>query len=205
MPPKKRSTSRNTKKAVSKLPKYLMILGLCLIVPITVVGITGFGAMQLENHDSFCASCHSEPENTYYHRESINPQVDLASFHTTKNTRCIDCHSGYHLPGRVNAMMLGAKDLFAFISRNYTQPAPLTRPIKDANCLKCHADLTQKQDFNNHFHVFLAKWQSLDPQAATCVDCHQSHSTAGEPTLAYLNQDATTQICQKCHAFAGAG
>jgi hypothetical protein len=205
MPAKKRSAVKKKKIGLARLPKLVLILGLGLLLSAGLLGLTGVGAMQLENHDSFCASCHSEPESSYFHRESGASPVDLASFHTTKKTRCIDCHSGYQLPGRTAAMMLGAKDLVAFVSKHYVQPAPLTRPIPDANCLKCHADLPKKQDFNNHFHVFLSKWQSLDPQAATCVDCHKAHVTDGEATLAYLNQNSTGQVCQRCHSFAGSG
>ena len=161
--------------------------------------------MQFENHDSFCASCHSEPETTYFGRESAAP-IDLASFHSAKQVNCIDCHSGQGLvPGRVSSLMLGAKDLLAWWSGHSTQPAPQTRPIDDANCLKCHADVSQRREFNNHFHVFLARWQSMDKNAATCVSCHQSHTTDGEQTIGFLNRVTTTHACQSCHNFSGRG
>ncbi len=157
-------------------------------------------AMQLENHDDFCASCHSEPESTFFQRAMASQSTDLASFHTTKDVRCIDCHSGPGLiPGRISAITLGAKDLLAWISGHATQPAVNTRPIDDANCLKCHAAVTQQRDFNNHFHAFLSRWQAVDQNAATCVSCHQSHTTTGEAQLAFLNRDDTVAVCQKCH------
>jgi hypothetical protein len=174
-----------------------------LIFPLALGGIVGFSAMQFENRDSDCASCHTQPESVYFQRESANSTSDLASFHADKNTRCIDCHSGGGSFGRASAMMLGTKDLMAFISKHYTQPAPLTRAISDGNCLKCHGDLPQRQNFNNHFHIFLSKWQSLDPQAATCVDCHQSHSTNGDASIAFINKGATIPVCDSCHKFAG--
>jgi predicted CXXCH cytochrome family protein len=160
---------------------------------------------QFENHDSFCSSCHTQPETTYFQRESGQTPVDLASFHTTKSVRCIDCHSGNGIIGRLSAIGLGTRDLLAFLSRNYKQPAPLTRPIGDTNCYKCHANISQSQNFNNHFHVFLPQWQARDPNAAGCVDCHQSHNTSGQASLAFLNQSDTTQVCQRCHNFAGRG
>ena len=98
--------------------------------------------------------------------------------------------------------MLGARDLAAYVIGNYKQPAPQTRPIDDINCLKCHADVIQRQDFNNHFHVFLARWQAADPAAKTCVSCHQGHVTNGEANIAFLNRVTTTQVCQTCHNFA---
>jgi predicted CXXCH cytochrome family protein len=176
------------------------------VVAIAILSLgTGITAAQFENRDSFCASCHTQPESQYYQRNQTNQPVDLASFHADqKQVRCIDCHSGKGTTGRINAMLLGANDLLAFVTRNYKQPAPLTRPITDAHCLKCHSDISQRRDFNNHFHVFLPQWQALDPKAATCVDCHQSHTTDGQASLSFLNQENTSQVCQRCHNFAGA-
>lgn len=175
-----------------------------LVFPLALGGIVGFSAMQFENRDTDCASCHTQPESAYFQREVSNSPSDLASFHAEKKTRCIDCHSSDGSFGRATAMMLGARDLMAFISRQYPQPAPLTRAISDGNCLKCHADITQRQSFNNHFHIFLAKWQSLDPKAATCVNCHESHSTNGDTSIAFLNREHTASVCESCHNFAGA-
>jgi predicted CXXCH cytochrome family protein len=181
-------------------------LVLVFLIPVVLIGVGGVTAAQFENHDSFCGSCHTEPESEYLQRDSGAQPVDLASFHAEKkDARCIDCHSGKGVIGRVSAMMLGGRDLLAFVTHNYKQPAPLTRPITDEHCLKCHAAVTQRQDFNNHFHVFLSQWQARDPSAAGCVDCHQSHTTDGQASLAFLNQQTTSQVCQRCHNFAGAG
>jgi predicted CXXCH cytochrome family protein len=184
--------------------RFLAIpIALILIAPFIIAGVVSASAMQFENHDSFCASCHTEPESAYFQREVASSPSDLASFHATKNIRCIDCHSGKGFPGREAALILGAKDLLAFVSKHYTQPAPLTQPISDIHCLKCHADLTTKRDFNNHFHVFLSQWQAQDPNAAGCVDCHESHITTGDVSIAFLNQGDARQVCNSCHAFAG--
>jgi len=192
------SKAQPKKKQRRKWP-WIVALVIPFAVVILAVG-SGFTAMQFENHDDFCASCHSEPESSYVQRESATP-TDLASFHKTKDVRCIDCHSGPGLvPGRMNSLMLGTKDLIAWTLGHATQPAVHTRPIEDANCLKCHADVTTQRDFNNHFHVFLSRWQARDPNAATCVSCHQSHHTDGEEQLKFLNRDATVQVCQACHA-----
>ncbi|HLO13366.1 MAG TPA: hypothetical protein VK206_00960, partial [Anaerolineales bacterium] len=42
-----------------------------LIIPMT--------AMQFENHNGFCASCHTEGEQTFYNRSIAGAPVDLAS------------------------------------------------------------------------------------------------------------------------------
>jgi hypothetical protein len=101
--------------------------------------------------------------------------------------------------------MLGAKDLLAWTTGRAQQPAVYTRPIDDVNCLKCHADLPNRRDFNNHFHVFLSRWQAIDKNAATCVSCHQSHHTDGEVQLQFLNRTNTLNVCQSCHNTLGGG
>lgn len=153
----------------------------------------------LEERDGFCASCHTQPESTFFERTQA-AAVDLASKHQASwATRCIDCHSGPGVSGRASAMALGARDLATWVTHTDQQPAPLTVPISDATCLKCHADVPATQDFNRHFHAFLARWQGLDPNAATCVSCHTGHSTDGDPSLGYLQQDRTQQVCNSCH------
>jgi len=184
------------------------VIALVILVPLVLVVLgaaTAATAMQFENHDDFCASCHSNPEETYFKREAT-ASSDLASFHSTQSVRCIDCHSGPGLvPGRISALTLGAKDLLAWVSGHARQPAAYTRPVEDANCLKCHQQVTQQRDFNNHFHVFLPRWQAVDNNAATCVSCHQSHHTDGEAQLAFLNRANTVSVCQSCHQTLGGG
>lgn len=131
-----------------------------------MVGGSGLAyAAHQEEKDAFCASCHTQPETTYYERTHSPTQTDLASYHQTQNTRCIDCHSGEGIGGRGSAMLLGVSDLFHYLSGTSKQPAPLTVPIQDGNCLKCHAEVVNTRDLNRHFHAFLERWQTLDPTA----------------------------------------
>jgi predicted CXXCH cytochrome family protein len=176
-----------------------------IIAGLFVFGIAiMFGATRLENHDSFCASCHTEGEVTFYKR-SLTTSVDLASFHTTKATRCIDCHTGPGIPGRVGGLMAGASDLVSYYFEKYPQPAVQDKPILDSYCLKCHAKVEQDQNFQNHFHAFLPQWQAIDSQAATCVSCHVAHDATGDAAIGYLNKANTIPVCQKCHQTAGQG
>lgn len=192
--------SQPTPQRPRRLFSFLKIAILLAVVLIPVAGFTG---MQLENHDGFCASCHTDPESEYVDRAHAGTAVDLASFHTGQGVRCIDCHSGEGVNGRVQAMTLGGHDLLKFVSGNFPQPAPLTRSIDDVNCTKCHSDISQGRDFNNHFHIFLPQWQQQSANAATCVDCHQSHTTNGTEQIAFLNEQHTVPVCQQCHNFAG--
>ena len=199
MPPSKKTV---VKPPVRKRRK-LWLLALIPVVVIVLGVATVATAMSFENHDDFCASCHSEPESTFFQRESATP-IDLASFHSTEKVNCIDCHSGVGLiPGRVDSFLLGTKDLIAWQLGQAKQPAVHTHPIDDVNCLKCHGDLMKQQNMNNHFHIFLSRWQARDKNAATCVSCHQSHVTDGETQLGFLNRATTTAVCQSCHRVLG--
>lgn len=181
------------------LPMWVVIIGAGMVVLAT----SGYAiSTHMENDDSFCASCHTEPESTFYDRSIAGSPTDLASFHATTDpaTRCIDCHSGKGVPGRIHALSIGAGDLIAWKTGTATQPAPLTHPIGDTNCLKCHQDVPRTRDFNRHFHAFLSRWQAIDPEAATCVDCHEAHTTDGDASLIFLNETRTRQVCQDCHS-----
>ncbi len=186
---------------------------LLFIIPAAVLGLLlifagggyAFASTQEEN-DSFCASCHTQPESTYYTRAQTKPSVDLASDHEQKSAaKCIDCHSGIGFGGRLNAIMMGARNAAAWFSRTAVQPAPLTVPIKDDNCLKCHLDVTNQVTVNNHFHGFLSRWQAVDPNAGSCVACHSGHATDGLADASFTNTARTDAVCNQCHGVLGGG
>lgn len=180
------------------------LLGVVAVVLLFGVGTFTFAA-SMEEKDSFCASCHTEPESTYYTRGQQQTPVDLATFHQTKQNRCIDCHSGAGVPGRLVAMLIGARNAAAYFTKTAKQPAPLLFPIGDVNCTKCHAETTRATDFNQHFHAYLSRWQAADPSAATCVSCHTGHATDGDSSIQFLNRARAEGICQKCHQVLGGG
>jgi predicted CXXCH cytochrome family protein len=186
-----------------RLIQAAALLGLVMLV----AGVAGVSyAAHLENNDIFCASCHTQPESNFVQR-SVQAPVDLASSHAAQQVDCIQCHSGTGPSGRLMAMAsVALPDLLAYRSGQYHDPAIVTVPISDDHCLKCHSDVTQKQTFDNHFHVFLSTWQSQQPQqAAKCVDCHESHNQAGDPSVSYLVEADTVQVCQSCHRSIGQG
>ena len=195
----------------------IMALGIFL-----AAGGFTFAASQ-ETHDPFCASCHTQPESTFFQRSTDAQAVDLASYHTAQKTRCIDCHSGPGIWGRMQAELLGARNTVAWYTHTAVQPAQLTVPIRDANCLKCHQDVTQrgytpKQSVTivgegrrgeeeeagpNHWHEQLARWQAVVPDAGTCTSCHPGHSTDGTAQTGFENAQTTRTVCQACHRVLG--
>lgn len=207
---KKSQKVAKRKSGIDWSNRRIQIIAGSVIVAFIVFGLViPLSAMQMENHDSFCASCHTEGEVTFLKRSLVaaSAATDLASFHTAKGAgRCIDCHTGPGIIGRYGGLIAGASDLVSYFSGHYPQPAVQDTPLGDGNCLKCHEAVLTTQSMQNHFHFFLPKWQAQDPKnAAACADCHLSHDTTNDAGAVFLNQNATTAICQKCHQFAGAG
>jgi hypothetical protein len=178
-----------------------------------IVGGSFVVVARTEENDAFCASCHTEPEVTYFARAQAVNATDLASAHAMlarggdgdhpAAARCIDCHSAPGLMGRVTAMSLGVRDAIKWFTSAAVQPAVQTTPIGDANCLKCHADAPNDGRFDMHSHRHLARWQQADRNAATCVTCHTSHTTDGNATLGFLQQQRTLAECDRCHVALG--
>ncbi len=208
--------------------KLIILIAVLALAALFAAGGFTFAASQ-EQHDSFCASCHTQPESTFYGRTTSAPPADLASFHTGQKTRCIDCHSGQGTTGRISAEMMGARNALKWYTGTAIQPAVLTYAIGDQNCLKCHQAITQRgftpqeqitvpglrsgegegEGRNNHWHQFMARWQAASPTAGTCVNCHWGHAPSGQASAAqpptgtaqegFMNAQAVQDTCNACH------
>ncbi len=208
----------------SWMRKLVLLLAGGMILGI-VLATSGFVyAASKESHDPFCASCHTQPESTYFERSVAAEAVDLAAYHTHESTRCIDCHSGPGVFGRMRAELMGARNALAWFTHTAVQPAPLTVPIRDENCLKCHQDVTQRgytpkktitilsegrrgeeeeEAGLNHWHELLARWQAYRSDAATCTSCHSGHLTDGTAETGFENAETTRAVCDACHRVMG--
>ncbi len=202
-----------------KGPRLFTVLGGLVILGAVLAGGGFTFAATQESRDPFCASCHTQPESAFVQRSTSAQAVDLASFHTPQKTRCIDCHSGPGIFGRMQAELLGARNAATWYLGTATQPARLLFPIHDANCLKCHQDVTQRgfipkqsvtipgrggeggeeEGRNNHWHEFLARWQAADANAGSCTSCHSGHSTNGNAQTGFQDVQATRNTCDACH------
>jgi nitrate/TMAO reductase-like tetraheme cytochrome c subunit len=186
---------------------------LILIGALLLLAAAGTSAgVQLENRDAFCASCHTEPETTYYQR-SLELPSDLASSHAfldTAEVRCIDCHSGIGVAGRAGSLAQGAWDLLRYLSGSYQQPAVSSNPIGDAACLKCHTppngqpatDFAVPFDSSQHYHFahYLAEWAARDPDpVGTCAFCHLAHTEGTVPEMHFTPPVASNDGCNDCH------
>jgi len=204
-----------------KKPFLIIPAMLAAVVVVILLAAGGFAfAASQESHDAFCASCHTQPESTYYQRETASSPVDLASFHSAQYARCIDCHSGQGITGRMQAELLGARNAVKWYTGTAIQPAVLTFPIGDGNYLKCHQDVTQRNftpkeqitvptqggeggregGRNNHWHEFLTRWQTAAPSTAgSCTSCHGGHPTSGTTQTGFMDAQVVQQTCNACH------
>ncbi len=202
-------------KPVKRTP-IILILGVLVGLGV-LLAAAGFAfAATQEQSDAFCASCHTQPESTFFARSTAAQPVDMASFHTGKQIHCIDCHSGDGVVARVQAEILGARNAALWYTGAATQPAKLTAPIGDGNCLKCHAAVTQRgytpkeqlfntsrddrEAGNGHWHQFLLRWQVTDPtNAGTCVSCHNGHIPDSNAQSGFMDVTAVNAECDSCH------
>ena len=202
---------------MKKIKLIPMIIVLAAVGLLLAGGGFAFAATQ-EQHDPFCASCHTQPESTFFERSQAAQAVDLASYHTAQETKCIDCHSGPGVTGRVQAELLGAHNALAWYTGTAVQPAVLTAPLDDANCLKCHQDVTTRgyqpkaqitiqgirggrggEGGSNHWHELLARWQGSSATAGTCTSCHAGHATGGTAQNGFMNNQSVQATCDACH------
>lgn len=184
--------------------RKFFIAVILIVVGAGALTIGGVGiALALESQDAFCASCHTQPEATYYQRSTQTNPVDLAAFHSPKDTRCIDCHSGSGPFGRAKGLQQGAHDLTTFLLGTYHRPAITTNLLGDDSCVKCHDKIYMRSPGSgrsglNHYHLYLSQWQEADPNAARCTACHPPHTT-GAASLKFMQQGIVGQLCDDCH------
>jgi hypothetical protein len=187
----------------SRLGKGLLVMA---VAGLALAAGLYTGRVQLENDDSFCASCHVEPETTYY-RASLNPNQaeTLAAFHAGVDTRCIDCHSRRWIPGRLWAQWGGLQNALTFRSGDYSSPAVTTRPVGDSGCTKCHSELAWVIERPGHYHSpwLRRDWQAANGPANTCGACHPSHRIVAPKTDKFMDAVAVETECEGCHDATG--
>ena len=200
------------------------VVGMFVMIALAIATVAA--ALKVEEQDRFCASCHSQPETTFVEQAQALKQmsVTLAAYHAKpqewKNhpqvllsltnallatdiapVRCIDCHGGVGLAGRIQTLTLAAEDATLWYSGRAIQPAILSHPISDQVCLSCHATVRDTPGFDNHFHSYLK-----DPKAPTlaCTGCHIAHETSSAATN-FIERPFVAQPCASCHIALGKG
>lgn len=207
--------------SAKKRPFSIVSVLIAVVAGFLLLTVGGFAfAASQEAHDPFCGSCHTQPESTFLQRSTATQPVDLASYHTTQQTRCIDCHSGKGVAGRVRAELMGAHNALLWITGIAVQPAVLTTPIGDEHCLKCHQEVTsrgytpreqiilqglrtnrreEEEGGSNHWHELLSRWQSRASDAGSCVSCHTGHEMGSTAQQGFMDAPTVQAECDACH------
>ncbi len=108
------------------MKRYFVIL--LLLAGLIASLITG--GRFLENHPSFCRSCH-EMERPY--------AGWISSGAKNSHPNCMDCHSGKGIPGMVEAEVRGLGQLVEhFVLTEKEIKGPFVANIPKRFCLKCH-------------------------------------------------------------------
>jgi len=199
---------------MARIPRLSRLTGSRLGRGLLVLAVAGFAlaagvyttGVQLENDDAFCASCHVEPETTYY-RASLAPDqaTTLAAFHAGVETRCIDCHSRRWIPGRLWAHWGGLQNLRTYWSGDFSQPNETIRPVGDSGCAKCHSDLSWVIERPGHYHSpwLRRDWQAANGPANTCAACHPSHEAIASKSDWFMDVGHIETRCDACHEATG--
>jgi hypothetical protein len=141
-----------------------------IVILLGILALLGIGSAAgvsvAEEHDSFCATCHLNPERTYVNRAEAVGQAsdlaqeqgatgmelwrigrdaarDLAGSHRARRLKCVACHRGDNGVGdRAVALALGARNtLFYLLGQYDLDHSGVANPdLVEASCLRCHLD-----------------------------------------------------------------
>ena len=114
--------------------------------------------------------------------------------------RCIDCHGGAGMLGRVRVKALAAKDAFWYVVGHFEEPSGMRWPLWDEDCAKCHAsfDVRELQAGQSpRFHQLPVHNVDL---GVACVECHMSHDAGGNAGAHFVNAAWVRGQCARCHS-----
>jgi hypothetical protein len=142
--------------------KTPVVVALALVVLLGLVSIAGVSV--IEENDSFCATCHLQPERVYVARARAVAQAfgqareqgldgeqlwrasrdaasDLAGSHRGAALNCVACHRGDNSLGdRARALALGAGNTLLYVTGRFDpEHSGLANPdLVTRSCLRCH-------------------------------------------------------------------
>jgi nitrate/TMAO reductase-like tetraheme cytochrome c subunit len=195
------------------------LIVLAMLVGLIVLGAAGFvGVSALEERDTFCISCHTVPETTYFNRAYIaldNPTdvvTDLATAHyhiaQSKNLEpfaCIDCHRGDGSLGhRISTLALGGRDAVIYVLGRENPTIEKTSTVEgwlpNAACINCHADtLLTLKGLDNHFHTHLPQAAAALARGGTLKVPDTLAAQRTELLNIGLKTINTSLVCSDCH------
>lgn len=188
-------------------------LGLCAVALaglalITSIGFAGLIAKERDN--TFCFACHLHEQK--FKRFTSAPSTDLTGPHHAERVRCIDCHGGADVVMRLRVWSLAATDTGKFLVGRYREPDHMRLQLRPKECTQCHTPILKRQPAltaeqeealegraGNAYHAI----RPHDAVRTTCVQCHTSHTTDGDPKAQFIARKRVEPICRECHKTLG--
>lgn len=181
------------------------LAGLALITSVSLVGLAA-----KERDNGFCVACHLHEDKLK--RFASVPSIDLTGPHHARDVRCIDCHGGADLAMRLRVWSRAALDTAKYLVGSYREPDHMKIQLRPKECTPCHTPilkhppaLTAEQEealegrTGNAYHAI----RPHDAVRLTCVECHSSHTTDGDPKAQFIARRRVEPICRECHATLG--
>jgi hypothetical protein len=205
-----RSSGLETARGRARGPTWALVA----LAALLVAAPTGFVVSdRIEADNDFCTACHLSP-GVPLHREirrdfDAAPAESLAAAHARagvdedgakREFRCIDCHGGTSLHGRLRVKAIAARDAFWYVIGRFEEPTSMRHPLWDEDCSKCHArfDESEPAEWETpRFHQLAVHNAEL---GVACVECHLSHEPGGDPELDFIAVAHTRAQCARCHA-----
>ncbi len=188
-------------------------LGRCVVVLAGLAVIASVSLVTLavkERDNTFCVACHLHDEK--FKRSTSVPFTDLTAPHDAKDVRCIDCHGGADTVMRARVWSLAALDTGKFLVGRYREPEDMKLPLRSKECTQCHTPIlkhppvvtaeqeeAQEGRAGNAYHAI----RPHDAVRMTCVRCHSSHTTDGDPKAQFIARKRVEPICRECHKTLG--
>jgi nitrate/TMAO reductase-like tetraheme cytochrome c subunit len=169
-----------------KKPRKRRRLRLALIIAgavIIVLAGASFATAEYTSRSKFCDSCHEM--DPYY-------KSWQASAHAS--AECRNCHIPPGFVPYAETKLFAFREIYVHIAKQVEAPLAVTREIRNANCLACHAvpgELTLATKSNVTFSHQAHEGQN-------CVTCHVRvvHRTVNPP---YYVAPAAMSSCLECH------
>ena len=177
----------------------------------SLAGIGWVVSDRLAQDNDFCNACHL-PSGAPLHRElrrdfDAPVPASLAAAHARVQApphpdgfRCIDCHGGVGLSGRLRVKLVSARDATVWAFGSFEEPSGMRVPLGDADCARCHASFRPFQPGSGRSRGFhQIAFHNADLGVA-CVECHAVHRPGGDPASHFVRAEPVRAQCARCHA-----
>lgn len=155
------------------------------ILPLTLLPLGNFTAVEYAKQEQFCATCHAAMQPYVDDMRAPNGK-SLAALHyqdnlapTQPGIQCYACHANYGVHGTFKAKLQGLSDAYRYVTGTFTTPIRLRSPFKNEECLKCHLSSRLFRTVRLHQDMQGQVSAPLINGTVACGMCHASGHLVG--------------------------